>query len=191
MKISVNPGTALSSSDTVWVTYDAEIAKGSFNPSAYYTYKADAVGDVKALVTAYSGVGKIDISDYENGTVITPVVSSSSATEEASSSSEISSSSETALSSSSEEAAFEERGNDSDDETALVKKESSKVNFYVAGNRITFSAQAGAHVQIFSITGKLLKQAVAQNGETSLRLDLPNGQYLFKSGKTLYRFMIR
>ena len=198
MKISVNPGTVLSSSDTVWVTYDAEIAKGSFNPSAYYTYKADAVGDVKALVTAYSGVGKIDISDYENGTVITPVVSSSSAAEEvssssetSSSSSETSSSSESILSSSSEEAAFGEQGNDSDDETALVKKESSKVNFYVAGNRITFSAQAGAHVQIFSMTGKLLKQAVAQNGETSLQLDLPNGQYLFKSGKTLYRFMIR
>jgi len=191
MKISVNPGTVLSSSDTVWVTYDAEIAKGSFNPSAYYTYKADAVGDVKALVTAYSGVGKIDISDYENGTVITPVVSSSSAAEEVSSSSETSSSSESILSSSSEEAAFGEQGNDSGDETALVKKESSKVNFYVAGNRITFSAQAGAHVQIFSITGKLLKQAVAQNGETSLQLDLPNGQYLFKSGKTLYRFMIR
>ena len=191
MKISVNPGTALSSSDTAWVTYDAEIAKGTFNPSAYYTYKADAVGDVKALVTAYSGVGKIDISDYENGTVITPVVSSSSAAEEVSSSSKTSSSSESILSSSSEEAAFGEQGNDSDDETALVKKESSKVNFYVAGNRITFSAQAGARVQIFSITGKLLKQAVAQNGETSLQLDLPNGQYLFKSGKTLYRFMIR
>lgn len=199
MKISVNPGTELTANDTVWVTYDAEIAKGTFDPSKYYTYTADAVGDVKSLVTAYSGVGIIDISDYENGTVITPVVSSSSTVEvlssssaESSSSDEVqSSSSEESLSSSSEEPALAEQGDDSNDETALVKRDVSKVNFYVAGNRITFSAPAGERVQIFSMTGKFLKQTTAQAGETSLQLNLPQGQYLFKSGKSVYRFTIR
>jgi len=188
MKISVNPGTVLSSSDTVWVTYDAEIAKGSFNPANYYKYTADAVGNVKGLVTAYSGVGKIDISEYEKGTVITPELSSSSA-EGMSSHEEVSSSSTDAEISSS---STDENSSSSEEATGILALENvPSVHFYVDGRNITFSAKAGERVQVFSLTGKFLAEAVAQSGETTLHLNLPNGQYLFRSGKTLYRFMIR
>ena len=87
MKISVNPGTTLSSKDTAWVTYDTEIPKGTFNPKSVYSYSADPVGGVKSLVTTYSGIGKIDISEYEKGTKIDPVIVSSSSVAEVSSSS--------------------------------------------------------------------------------------------------------
>lgn len=66
MSISLNPGTTLSTSDTVFVSLKDEIPVGSFKPSTYYSYTADDVNDVKSLVTTYAGVGKIDISEYEN-----------------------------------------------------------------------------------------------------------------------------
>lgn len=192
MKISVNPGTSLSSKDTVWVTYDAEIAKGKFNPSDYYSYKADAVGDVKSLVTAYAGIGKIDISDYENGTVITPVLSSSSVV--ASSSSEVpASSAEVASSSATEPAssADEVLSSSSESTTGLVSKNAPAVHFYVTGDRIVLNAPAGERVQVFSLTGRFLKQAFATEGETALQLNLPQGVYLLKVGRGLHRFTVR
>jgi pectate lyase len=41
-----------------------EVLPGNFNPASYYTYKADPVANVPALVTAWSGVGKIDTDEY-------------------------------------------------------------------------------------------------------------------------------
>ncbi|MBP5246658.1 MAG: hypothetical protein J6Z31_02225 [Fibrobacter sp.] len=174
MKISVNPGTSLSANDTVWVTYSDEIQKGSFNPSNYYRYTADAVGNVKALVTAYSGIGKIDISEYESGTVIVPEDESSSSVEEESSSSYV-----------------EESSSSEDREGIINVSNVPQVHFYVEGNRITFSAPAGERVQVFSVAGKLLAETVAQSGETTLQLNVPNGRYLFKAGQNFYRFTIR
>ena len=78
MRISVNPGTSLSSADTASVSLEDEIKKGSFDPKKFYSYSPDPVSDVKSLVTTYAGIGKIDISDYENGTKIEPVLNSSS-----------------------------------------------------------------------------------------------------------------
>jgi pectate lyase len=41
-----------------------EVLVGKFKPSTYYSYKADAVGDVPALVKANAGVGKINTDEY-------------------------------------------------------------------------------------------------------------------------------
>lgn len=42
-----------------------EILPGTFRPSAYYSYKADAVADVPTLVRTWSGVGKISTAQYD------------------------------------------------------------------------------------------------------------------------------
>lgn len=163
MKISVNPGTMLTTKDTVWVVYDAEIEKGSFKPSDYYSYTVDAVADVKSLVTTYAGIGKIDISEYEiqtaTGSSSSGLVSSSSASGE--------------------------------NPQVFAPAGADVVRFYVADNQIMFSARPGTQVQVFSLTGALLRQGVAGAAETSLRLDLSQGVYLFKAGRNLYRFTVR
>ena len=36
-----------------------EVLAGTFNPSCYYSYRADTVADVPSLVSSYAGVGKM------------------------------------------------------------------------------------------------------------------------------------
>jgi pectate lyase len=45
-----------------------EILAGSFKPSTFYTYQADAVANVPTLVSTWSGVGKISTTEYDAGT---------------------------------------------------------------------------------------------------------------------------
>ena len=149
MKISVNPGTSLTSKDTAWVTYDTEIPKGTFNPKSVYSYSADPVGDVKGLVTNYSGIGKIDISEYEKGTKIDPVIISSSSVAEVSSSSVTSSSSS------------------SENTTRLIATD------------VEFTISPMTKVQIFSLTGKLIKQGFYSEWE-QLKSSLPQGHYIVR-----------
>jgi len=158
MKISVNPGTTLTSNDTAWVTYDAEISKGTFNPKSVYSYSADPVGDVKGLVTAYSGIGKIDISEYEKGTKIEPVLVSSSSFAEVSSSSE------------------------------AVSSSSENTTHLIAGD-VKFDVSPTAKVQIFSLTGKLIKRGLYGERE-QLKSGLPQGAYLMQVQGRVYRFSV-
>ena len=189
MKISVNPKTELTKKDTAWVEYDAEIEKGSFKPSDYYSYTVDAVADVKSLVTTYAGIGKIDISEYEKQTVAGS--SSSGAVLSSSSSGPGSSASVPESSSSKPVPTSSEKSASGEDLQGLALAGADVVRFYVADNQVSFSARPGTHVQVFSLTGTLLLQGVAGAAETSLRLDLPQGIYLFKAGRSLYRFTIR
>jgi len=56
----LSPGSdALSASE--------ELMPGKFKPTTYYAYKADAVEDVPALLTANAGVGKINTDEYTAG----------------------------------------------------------------------------------------------------------------------------
>ncbi len=176
MKISVNPGTKLTSADTAWVTYDAEIPKGSFNPNKFYSYKVDAVKDVKSLVTTYSGIGKIDISNYEKGEVITPVLSSSSETPSSSSIAESSSSAEQSSSSVEQSSSSIAESSSSIEEPSSSSSEQAQS---IAIQEVSFSTPANAKIQVFSLTGKFLLQGIYSERE-QLTQKLPQGNYLMR-----------
>ncbi|MCQ2054210.1 MAG: hypothetical protein MJY82_02835 [Fibrobacter sp.] len=170
MKISVNPGTSLSSKDTAWVTYDEEIAKGKFDPKKFYSYTADPVSEVKTLVTTYAGIGKIDISEYENGTKIEPTLSSSSSATEPESSSAAESGSSATVESSSSAAEGDSQG--------------------VISSTLEYSIPSNAEIQIFSMTGKLLRKGTYAERE-QLKASLPHGNYLMRIKSKTTRFNIR
>jgi pectate lyase len=50
------------------VSADEEVLAGTFKPSTFYSYTANSVADVAALVMANSGIGKISTSEYDQGT---------------------------------------------------------------------------------------------------------------------------
>jgi pectate lyase len=47
-----------------------EVLVGTFKPSTFYSYKADAAADVAGLVTTWAGVGKISTTEYDPSTGI-------------------------------------------------------------------------------------------------------------------------
>jgi len=49
-----------------------EVLAGTFKPSTFYSYKADAVANVPALVSANAGVGKINTDEYVAGLGTSP-----------------------------------------------------------------------------------------------------------------------
>jgi len=50
-----------------------EVLVGTFKPSSFYAYKADAVAEVPTLVSTWSGVGKISTAEYDIPTGIASV----------------------------------------------------------------------------------------------------------------------
>lgn len=165
MKISVNPGTTLTDKDTAWVTYDVEITKGKFNPNNFYSYTVDPVSDVKELVTTYAGIGKIDISEYENGTKIEPEITSSSSSEEP-----------VVESSSSEE--------------QVSSSSDVQVPQRLIANDLQYTVSPAAKVQIFSLTGKLIRQGMFCDRE-QIKASLPQGSYLMRVQNKTIRFNIK
>ncbi|MEK7394172.1 MAG: hypothetical protein AAB214_16560, partial [Fibrobacterota bacterium] len=49
-----------------------EVLAGTFKPSSFYSYKADAVANVPSLVSANAGVGKINTDEYVAGLGTSP-----------------------------------------------------------------------------------------------------------------------
>lgn len=186
MKISVNPGTTLTAKDTAWVTYDAEIKKGTFNPKNIYSYTADPVSDVKSQVTTYSGIGKIDISEYEKGIKIEPVLVSSSSVVPASS---FSSKEEPAVESSSsvkEEPAVESSSSSVEEPASSNSEES----LALIASGVEYEISPTTKVQIFSITGKLIRQGFFSD-RIELKASLPQGSYLMRVQNKTTRFNIK
>jgi hypothetical protein len=70
MRIQINSGTTLTTSDTSNVKLNGNITIGTFNPLTYYSYTADAVGNVKTTVTTWAGVGKISTTEYEQSVTL-------------------------------------------------------------------------------------------------------------------------
>ena len=163
MKISVNPGTSLSSNDTTWVSYDDEIAIGKFKPSDYYSYKPDAVQDVKSLVTTYAGVGKIDISEYENAPIINPIIKSSSSVNPFSSSSE--------------------------NETNTIHNSSliHQLNITVSGRILQISnAKMGAKYSLIDMQGCVIQSNYIQSSNITITVPR-SGSYFIKIGNLTHK----
>lgn len=163
MKISVNPGTSLSSNDTTWVSYDDEIAIGKFKPSDYYSYKPDAVQDVKSLVTTYAGVGKIDISEYENAPIIIPIIKSSSSVNPFSSSSE--------------------------NETNTIHNSSliHQLNITVSGRILQISnAKMGAKYSLIDMQGCVIQSNYIQSSNITITVPR-SGSYFIKIGNLTHK----
>jgi pectate lyase len=70
---SVVPAVVLSqASGAKALNASEEVLSGSFKPSSFYSYTADAVSTVPSTVIANSGVGKINTDEYNTTAVIAP-----------------------------------------------------------------------------------------------------------------------
>ncbi len=174
MRIQINSGTTLTTSDTSNVKLNGNITIGTFNPLTYYSYTADAVGNVKTTVTTWAGVGKISTTEYEQSVTLP---SSSSTT----SSSSATSSSSSVISSSSS--------------TVSIISETNRgitANAFVRNGNIIIQAQAGTHFRLFNSLGRLLHQGITvTETETTLSLKIARGTYLLQLGNRTQKVLIK